>query len=66
MNSIGFIVIWNLVVDIYFFYTVFKFAALEETEDHNPTGYKIVAILTFIFITSPYWIAYSALVTILH
>jgi hypothetical protein len=64
MSSIRFIVIWNLFIDINFFIYVYKFAILPENRERY--DYKIVSMITFMCITAPYWITYSALITIRH
>ena len=61
-SAIRFIVIWNLFIDINFFRLVYDKAI--DIENQGTLDYKIVSIVTFLCITSPYWITYSALVTI--
>ena len=61
-SAIRFIVIWNLFIDINFFVLVYNFAIQDENQ--GTLDYKIVAIVTFLCIFSPYWITYSALLTI--
>ena len=62
LSAIRFIVIWNLFIDINFFLKVYDYAIQDENQDRP--DYKIVSIVTFLCITSPYWITYSALLTI--